>query len=114
LFEGPVVGAVEGRFVADEEGDGVAGSGHLFEAEGEEIVGVGVGESGFDFVGALDGLKLYDSGFDSGETTEPPAGDGHGFDEVHFDDGPGLEVIDVAFEEGVEVVLGFVLEDDGF
>ncbi|HXE65000.1 MAG TPA: hypothetical protein VN519_15760 [Bryobacteraceae bacterium] len=52
-------------------------------------------------------------GFEGPATEEPPAADGHGFDEVVLVLGDGLEAAGVGGEEGVEAGGGFAGEEDG-
>jgi hypothetical protein len=92
LAEGSVKGAVEGDFITHHQGQRAAAS---LEDGGQALVVVlgleigGVASLGrIHFVGEQVSLNV-------GDAAETPAGDGHGFDEVHFDGVGGLEALDV-------------------
>ena len=106
---GAVPGAVEADFVA---GEGFVGAGRMAEgAGGEHDLG------GWFFVGGGGGLLALfvgeGGGFEGPAAEEAPAADGHGFDEVVFVLGGGLEAAGVGGEEGVEAGGRFAGEEDG-
>ena len=92
MAKGSVEGAVEGDFVTHHQRQGPVasledGGQALVVVLGLEVGGV-AGLSRVHFVGEEVCL-------DMGNAAETPAGDGHGFDQVHFDGVGGLEALDV-------------------
>jgi len=53
------------------------------------------------------------AGFDGPDAAQAPAGDGHGFDQIHLDRVGGVELLDVGVEEELELFVGFGGEQDG-
>ena len=116
LFEGAVMGAIEGAFVADQQGQAVALVGQLLERKGQAVNGFHVGEAvlfdvGVDLVGTAEHFVVQEHGFDGADAAQAPAGDGHGLDQLHFDAGLGSELVEIGIEEGLEVFAGFGVEN---
>lgn len=114
LFEGAVIGSREGAFVADHEGEAGTGVGKVLEDPGEAR-GIGDVVVGIvDLLFALDQLQLEEGSLQGEDAVEAPARGGHGFDRVRFDEGGGLELIEISMEESFEFRFGFAGDDDGF
>ena len=80
LLERTVIGALEGAFVADQEGEALAVVGEFLESVGEAVVVAGVlvhlTEFIFDVFGAAHDFVAEESGLDGLEAAEAPAGGG--------------------------------------
>lgn len=102
--QGTVELALDGGFVADEPVDpGLVGQGGVF-VEGPVV-----------FAGPINNVgDVLDLGTEG--AAEPPVGDGYFLDEEVFEGADGMEVVDEAGEEVVEILAGFVdvfaLDDD--
>jgi len=113
LFEGPVEGAIEVALVTGQQGQTLTTIGQHFKNPGEAIFAGHVGEFVVDFFGAARQLVGEQAGFDGPDAAQAPAGDGHGFDQIHLDRVGGLELLDVGIEEELELLVGFGGEHDG-
>ena len=102
LFEGPIVGAGEGGFVADDHGKGVAGVREVLKGPSE--LGVRLEQVGRELADLFDGVVLEEVGFDGGESAEAPTGRREGFDEFGLESGGGLELLEVGGAEGGELL----------
>src|ERR1700758_5454656 len=76
VFEGPVVGAREGSFVADDEGEAGAGVGEVAEDPGEAEIVVEIGVGAVDLFFAVGKLEVEERSFEGRDAKEPPAGEG--------------------------------------
>ena len=112
MLEGSVIGAGEGSFVADDEGEALTGVGDVAENPGEAMVFMQVIVRAVDLVFVVDKLKLEQRGFDCGDAVEPPTGNRHGSDRVGFGDALRVEFVEVGVEEIFVLAGGFVGEDD--
>ena len=98
--------ALEGRFVAEGEGERVAVTAEGAEGEG----GAEGGGGGF----VLAGHFAVEVGFLDGPGAElAPIGDDHFVDEGEFGFSDGTVGGNEGVEEGVEAGFGFAVEDDG-
>jgi hypothetical protein len=113
LFERPVMGAIQGAFVANQQGEGLAVIGQLLKDPGDAIVVVHVGELGVDVFIPAHEFCAEHVGFDPADAAEAPAGGGHRFDQFRFEGGLGVELVDVGIEEELELFAGLGGEDDG-
>ncbi len=96
--------------------EGVGGA-----VEAAAVAGLVAGEleEGRDFEGAAPGVgdvwaedRFEDLVFDAADSQHAPAGYSHAVDEVEFDGVAWMEGVDEAFEEVVEVGLGFGFQDE--
>lgn len=100
--------ARQGAFITDEEGEG---HGLVLEDEGEAAqVGDGI-EFLLDLFFGQEEFVFKQVGFESGHAAEAPAGERHGFDQLHLDWVGGLVEGYVGLEEVGVVLLGFAGED---
>lgn len=112
-FEGAVEGAGVAGLVAVEGGEDAG-----LVAQGAEGQG-GAGLVGADFEFLLDPgflaghFEIEEGGFEGGGAVHAPLGGDELEDEGVVNDVGGLEVGEVGVAEGVEVVFGFGLENDG-
>ncbi len=113
LLEGAVIGAAESAFVTDQQGEAVLVVGDVLKDPGEAMAVAHVVEFGVDRISAADELGAEQIGFNTPEAKQAPAGDGHGFDQIHFDGGRGVELVEVGLAEVFEVFLGLGGQDDG-
>ena len=109
------LGAVAEEVFVDEV-VGVAGA-DVEHAEGEALVGVGVGLGVFGELEAVGEALLVEgvepAAFGAGEAVDEPLFLGEALDEEEFGGALGLEVVDEGLCEGVVVGLGFEGEDVG-
>ena len=114
LFEGSVIFAGEGGFVADQEGKGGSAIGHIVEGPGY----VGVVAGGFEFwghpFGSFEQEVAQEVGFHVGQAVHAPVCGGHGVDDAGFHGGLGLELVEVVLDEGLEFLGGFAGEEELF
>jgi hypothetical protein len=68
-----------------------------------------------EFSGDLLNLALHyeidGGGLDGPETTLTPFGDSHLFDEIHFELGRGLQLVNVGLQQALEAIARFIGED---
>ena len=109
------LGAVTEEVFVDEV-VGIAGA-DVEHAEGEALVGVGVGLGVFGELEAVGEALLVEgvepAAFGAGEAVDEPLFLGEALDEEEFGGALGLEVVDEGLFEGVVVGLGFEGEDVG-
>jgi hypothetical protein len=113
LFEGPVMGAIQGAFVAHQQGEGLAVIGEFLKDPGDAIVVVHIGELVVDVFVAAHEFGVERVRFDAADAAETPAGGCHRFDQFGFEGGLGVELVHVGIEEELELFAGFGGEDDG-
>lgn len=80
---------------------------------GEALFGGYFSKFFVDVFGATCELVGEQAGFDGPDAAQPPAGDGHGLDQIHLDRAGGVELLDVGVEEELELFVGFGGEQDG-
>ena len=107
-MEGSVVGLMTGGFVAREDGEtGLPAEVRVGGDHFGKVVVV------FNLAGGQGGDGLVPHlVFERPDAALTPAGEGHAIDAGAFGCGAGLEGGEVVLKEGVEVVAGFVLEED--
>lgn len=117
LLEGPVIGAPERPFVADQQDEALAVVGEFLEGVGEAVVVAGLLAHLTEFVcdvfGAAHDFVVEESGFDGLQAAETPAGGGQGVNQLRLDAGSGSEVREVGIEEELVVFAGLGGEHDG-
>jgi len=113
LFERAVIGAIERGFVADDQGQAGAALGEVLEHPGDAVVVADIPEGPVDDRTAVCQMQPENIGFDTDDPVEPPAGDGHGFDGVVFDNTLRFERVEIGVEEDLEIVWRFAGDNDG-
>jgi hypothetical protein len=114
LLERTIEGAVEVAFVTGKESEALIAIGKFLKHPGQAIFGSQLAEFVINILGAARQLVGEQAGFDGPNAAQPPAGDGHGLDQVHLDVVGGAELLDVGVEEDLELLAGFAGEQDGF
>ena len=80
---------------------------------GEALFGGYFSKFFVDVFGATCELVGEQAGFDGPDAAQPPAGDGHGLDQIHLDRAGGVELLDVGVEEELELFVRFSGKQDG-
>ena len=104
LLEGPVIGASQSGFIADQQGEGLSVVGQPLKDPREVVIVVHPNELLVDGRLAARHFVFQNGGFDGQDAAQAPAGGGHGVDQFRLDAAVGIELMDVGIEEELVVL----------
>lgn len=112
LFKGTVEGAIQGAFVACQQGEALSVIGQPLKNPGEAIVAGHFDEFVIDIFSAADQFVGKQAGFEGQDAAQTPSSDDHDVDQFHLHGVGGVELVDVGVEQDLELFSGFVGEHD--